>query len=68
MFGGIKNKVARIVCAACGHTESISGKREKQLYTAMGHNPIPFMDRHGAHILLLVFAAQIAIAELSRFL
>ena len=61
VFRSLKNKVARIVCAACGHAEDISEKQESQLYTAMGQNPIPFMDRYGAYILLLLLAAWGAI-------
>jgi hypothetical protein len=32
------------------------------LYGSIGRNPIPFMDRHGAHVLLLVLVAWGALA------
>jgi hypothetical protein len=62
IFRSMKNKVVRVVCAACGDSHEISEPQQRQLYSSIGRNPIPFMDRHGAHVLLLVLMAWGALA------
>jgi hypothetical protein len=62
IFRSMKNKVVRVACAACGASHEIGGPQERELLNAIGRNPIPFMDRHGAHVLLLLLVAWGALA------
>lgn len=62
VFRNVKSKVVRVVCAACGNAENVESRHEQELYKSLGRNPIPFMDRYGAHVLLLLVVAWFALA------
>lgn len=66
LFKSIKNVSTSLVCKECGHAQALDKQRQGQLYSNLGGNPIPFMDRFGAAVLVLLVAAGIAYGYLSQ--
>lgn len=64
IFKGLKNKVIQLTCATCGQSEFVDKKAEKQLIVCLDRNPIPFMDRHGALVLIAILIAWVSFALL----
>ena len=62
LFKGLKNKVTTTQCGNCQHVESLEGTAQKEFFAKKGGNPIPFMDRYGGHVLLLLILAYVAFA------
>ena len=60
LFKGLKNKVVVGRCEACGTSVALDKSHEKDVYRALGRNPIPFMDRYGALVLIAIVAAWVA--------
>jgi len=62
LFKGSKNHRTTTVCKNCQHPKTLVGVMEKELFQKLGGNPIPFMDRYGGHVFLIVIVAYIAFA------
>jgi hypothetical protein len=62
LFKGLKNKIASVICGACGTQYGIAKGAQKTLYAKLGRNPIPFMDRFGAVVLIAIIVAWVALA------
>jgi len=62
LFKGIKNKAVSASCETCGTVVRLEAEHEKDIVRTLGKNPIPFMDRYGAVVLLLLVAAWITFA------
>jgi hypothetical protein len=64
LFKGLKNKSVQLVCEVCGEREILDELEEKELFGRLGRNPIPLMDRYGAHVLLAIVAAAYILFDL----
>lgn len=62
LFKGLKNQVASVKCTACGGLQVIDKYGQKSLFVKLGRNPIPFMDRFGAGVLLAIVVGWFAFA------
>lgn len=62
VFRGVKNEQYTTVCGECGGVNAVDRTHGKQLVSKAKRNPIPFMDRYGAYILLLIVAGWVAYA------
>jgi|SRR5688572_24750655 hypothetical protein len=60
-FKGLKNMAVTTACEACGVTAPIDKLRERELFTNLGRNPIPFMDRYGAYVLVAIVVGWVII-------
>ncbi len=57
LFKGSKNQRTTTECGNCQHLNTLVGIMEKELFQKLGGNPIPFMDRYGVQVLLLIIIA-----------
>lgn len=54
VFKAVKNVRASVVCGKCGHVQGADGEKPGAFFQRFGVNPIPFMDRRGGVVLLLL--------------
>ena len=66
LFKWVKNIKTSLACENCGNRQDADDQREGDLFEKLGGNPIPFMDRFGGAVLLLIVAGGIAFAFLSQ--
>ena len=59
LFKGLKNKAVTFFCSSCQRQQSLSPSDQRELLSGVFRNPIPFMDRYGGHILLLIIVAYV---------
>lgn len=57
IFKGLKNLAVTTSCDACGATVPVDKFREREVLASLGRNPIPFMDRYGAYVLIALIIA-----------
>jgi len=62
LFKGLKHLIVSVECEACGTVQEIDKNDQKVLFTELGRNPIPFMDRYGAHVLLAIIISWVGFA------
>src|SRR5271166_5306648 len=62
VFKGLKNKVSTLICLRCTADEQLDKAGERAAFAELGRNPIPFMDRYGAVVLVAIIAAWMAFA------
>jgi hypothetical protein len=62
LFKGIKNKVVSVGCERCASELIVDKETETELFAAMPKNPIPFMDRYGALVLIAIIVAWVSFA------
>lgn len=61
---GSKNRQATTQCARCQQISSMDADAQKDLFAKIGGNPIPFMDRYGGHVLILIIIVYMGFAFL----
>jgi hypothetical protein len=66
LFKSVKNVQASLVCDNCAHAQGPDDQRQSDLFEKLGGNPIPFMHRFGAHVLVLMFVLLVAFSYLSK--
>lgn len=66
LFKSVKNVQASLVCDNCAHTQGPDNQTQSDLFEKLGGNPIPFMHRFGAHVLVLIIAVLVAFSYLSN--
>ena len=60
IFGGLKNEVTTLSCKACLAGRVLDSNERRQLFAQDSKDPVPFMDRYGAHVLILLVVAWFA--------
>lgn len=63
LFKGIKNRVVTARCEQCMSVTKLDNNATKVLFSDIGSNPIPFMDRFGAHVLIAIVAGWFVVAR-----
>lgn len=63
IFKSVKNVRARLACRQCGQANE-TGATKDELFSKIGGNPIPFMDRFGGVVLATLVAAGFGTAYL----
>jgi hypothetical protein len=63
-FGNLKNEVVRVCCKACLASQTYDAQAQRELFARHAKSPVPFMDRYGAHVLILVLVAWFAFASM----
>jgi hypothetical protein len=66
IFKSVKNVKTYLVCGNCGHAQDSSNQTESDLFAKLGGNPIPFMDRFGGVVFVLLIVGFGAYAFLSQ--
>ena len=66
IFKSVKNVRTSLVCENCGHAQDADDQKKSDLFEKLGGNPIPFMDRFGGVVLVLIFAGAVAYGFLSE--
>lgn len=66
LFRYVHNVRTSLSCDSCGFTQVVDKREQRALFAELGGNPIPFMDRYGGSVLLLIVAGSVAYAFLSQ--
>jgi len=62
IFGGLKNEVVTMSCKACLAGRQLNANEQSHVFSQDAKNPVPFMDRYGAYVLIVLFVAWFAFA------
>ena len=61
IYKSVKNVKTYLFCQECDHAQEVNDQTESNLFAKLGGNPIPFMDRFGGVVFLLIIAGGVLI-------
>lgn len=66
IFRSVKNVQTYLVCENCSHVQGAEAKGESGLFAKVGGNPIPYTDRFGGVVFVLLIVGAVAFFVLSQ--